>query len=1002
MTLFELILRREIRGTRYPIFHGLRPIRLSDILPFSLRQEVILGFTADGRFILSHFFESGRFKLSFWLVPGYCDSPNSWFENPFAVYTQILSSGRIDDQVGVRFLQSIHDPTTFALILSWGIENLTILWGTLPDPMCTECQQTTKINDKDTSFLCTKHFRFIRLSPDCQFSSKECVSVLYNESIPESDPETAHNPHQNTDKQVQSRGQSCECMSDLTASVHPSVCPKTGRLRLAWVSQGNQVRIISCSFGEDFPCTMPMGTYAHHRKNSKAEAAPPPLSLGGSFMTSNYCSSCYFWNSEACVSRCVSETSPVTPSSWVDRETRNKHSSRMNCSFSSLPVRVVTCPGAWPEGHRHPILLANNFLHGHKCLQPKHSFGHWTTSLLTSREKFRSCMPLNYLAMLQDIRASYIHWALVPTSLEVQQPASSLDGSHSLSPDKLLANRLCGQCHSYFDFNRWRPYDKECDASADLPVIAHMEEAVFDIPEFKENISDRVIFTSPLEPNWILVYDMDDLSMASTPRGVSGYQLVALIDVSTGHQLDPDEPSCAARLRRVQSRCPSSIRFSTNHITAENLTKSTSRPISTLLMELNNFSAMSEIEGPGFETVLRASLSYIRYPLCNWSDLNETLQGVIRTRVLQSPLPLNVLLTSGDDQPWRRLQLVAEDPNSLNRSDLIITSEYSSALQHPQVVYASASTVEVALDEITRLAYKSPAIVDVLISADSVVKEPFLWKCGLCVAQFTVADQSSVELIAAHLRLHTELRCCEKCTTILPNSPLAVDAPDAQQHRCTSLIIPRSTADCPSRVPQTLAIFPANGSPVNHGSSTPAASTSCAGWKRLCEPCNLGFATTSQYNQHIKNVHNKRRFVCPECRTTFSTKGNMTTHFQRVHNQSDSVTCPICSKRISNQFNLDRHIRLVHQGERQWEQEPSSVVVAGRSNIDESGVVEGASKHGYLLCMAPPPAAQSQELQLEESDATVVVADINVDTVLRRPKKTTGGDGNTITVPQEY
>lgn len=150
-----------------------------------------------------------------------------------------------------------------------------------------------------------------------------------------------------------------------------------------------------------------------------------------------------------------------------------------------------------------------------------------------------------------------------------------------------------------------------------------------------------------------------------------------------------------------------------------------------------------EIEGPGFETVLKASLSYIRYPVCNWSDLNETLQGVIRTRVLQSPLPLNVLLTSGDDRPWRRLQLVAEDPNSSDHSDLVIASQYSSALHHPQVVYASASTVEVALDEITRLAYKSPAIVDVLISANSVGKAPFLWKCGLCVAQFTVGKSSA-------------------------------------------------------------------------------------------------------------------------------------------------------------------------------------------------------------------------------------------------------------------
>ncbi|VUZ47192.1 unnamed protein product [Hymenolepis diminuta] len=204
---------------------------------------------------------------------------------------------------------------------------------------------------------------------------------------------------------------------------------------------------------------------------------------------------------------------------------------------------------------------------------------------------------------------------------------------------------------------------------------------------------------------------------------------------------------------------------------------------------------MLETDEQVLETVLTASLSYTRYPMCSWSDLNDTLQGVIRTRVLQSSLPLNVLLTSGDDRPWRRLQLVAEDPNSSNHSDLVITSEYCSSIKHPQVVLASVSTVEVAVDEITRIAYKAPAIVDVLISIDAVERESFLWKCGLCVAQFTIVEQSSVELIAAHLRLHTELRCCEKCTTILPNSPLAVDAPDAQQHRCTSLVVARSTGN---------------------------------------------------------------------------------------------------------------------------------------------------------------------------------------------------------------
>lgn len=138
------------------------------------------------------------------------------------------------------------------------------------------------------------------------------------------------------------------------------------------------------------------------------------------------------------------------------------------------------------------------------------------------------------------------------------------------------------------------------------------------------------------------------------------------------------------------------------------------------------------------ETVYAASLSYTRYPVCAWSELSETLQGVIRTRALQSPLPLNILLTSGDDRPWRRVQLVAEDPNASTQSDLVITSEYCRSIQRPQVVLASANSVELALDEMTRVAYKVPASVEVLISVNSIEREPFLWKCGLCVAQFTI------------------------------------------------------------------------------------------------------------------------------------------------------------------------------------------------------------------------------------------------------------------------
>nr|CUU98145.1 hypothetical transcript [Hymenolepis microstoma] len=524
-------------------------IQLNDILPPSLRYEVILGFTGDGRFILSYCFRINVFKLTFWLVPGYCHSPSSWFEKPFAVYTHSFSEGRIDDQVGVRFMQSIRNPMEFVLILAWGIESVTILWGTLPEPMCLECQGALRKSERDSTFLCSKHFWFIRFSPDCQFSSRECASC--------SGQKSSRLPFYLTpNKQETSKGLSCKCMSDLSASIHPSICPQTGRLRLSWVSQGNQIRVISCSFGEDFSCIVPMGSY---RKNCKAESMPPPLSTNGSLLTSNYCSSCYFWDPEGCSVPYSLENSPIPPRNWVDFDEQKEQDLNKDCDLSSLQIRVVKFSEVWPEGHRHPILLANNFLQ-HKCLSQKYPFDPWTMSLLSSREKLKSCKPLNYLAMLQDIRASYLHW------FRVSEKTNYTPTLMILIPIWLID---CVQ-----------------DVSRDVSIIAHMEEIVFDIPEFKEGISDRVIFTSPYEPDWILVYDMDDRQSTSSRTNGASYQLIALIDLSTGRQLDPDEPSCAGRLRKIQSLCPSSIRFNPSKTSTS----------STFLMELNNFSVISSCQ----------------------------------------------------------------------------------------------------------------------------------------------------------------------------------------------------------------------------------------------------------------------------------------------------------------------------------------------------------------------------------------------------------------------
>ncbi|VDM32135.1 unnamed protein product [Hydatigera taeniaeformis] len=158
----------------------------------------------------------------------------------------------------------------------------------------------------------------------------------------------------------------------------------------------------------------------------------------------------------------------------------------------------------------------------------------------------------------------------------------------------------------------------------------------------------------------------------------------------------------------------------------------------------------------GVGSTLVSSLSYGRYPVCQWGELSEVVRGIISTRVLQAPLPLHVLLTWGDERPWRRLQLA--DSNCTTKTRGLV----------------EAIPVEVWF-------MRGPVYCR------------FVFAYFLTFHQTLLVEQSSVELIAAHLRLHAELRCCDKCSTVLPNSPLAVDAPDAQQHRCSSLVVSRSS-----------------------------------------------------------------------------------------------------------------------------------------------------------------------------------------------------------------
>ncbi|VDK34971.1 unnamed protein product [Taenia asiatica] len=318
-----------------------------------------------------------------------------------------------------------------------------------------------------------------------------------------------------------------------------------------------------------------------------------------------------------------------------------------------------------------------------------------------------------------------------------------------------------------------------------------------------------------------------------------------------------------------------------------------------------------------------------------------------------------------------------------------------------------------------------------------------------------LVEQSSVELIAAHLRLHAELRCCDKCSTILPNSPLAVDAPDAHQHRCSSLVISRSL-DC-SRASQTPAPYPPNNSAVRL--CTLATDAPNSPWKRFCEasflsapphlniaievvhtqnvawqhsqyklhslffylqPCSLGFSSAAQYQQHLKNVHNKYRFVCPECRK--SPEYNI----QHKRQYDDSLSARPQPERLchlsyllkTHQQSVNRHIRLVHQTIGRWSQEETTPTASGgcivvTSSGDGDGTApereQGSSigpEHGYLLCMAPSSPPLQHRRHVDEGGAhsptSLVVADISVEPPPRRPKKTSNTDTNSNVIHKHW
>ncbi|BHF60664.1 hypothetical protein SprV_0100362900 [Sparganum proliferum] len=610
---------------------GLRRYCLKDLLPANLLGETFLGFTANGRFIVSYSIRDVQFFVRFWAFPSHPSAIR--LQHPFAQFSfkTYADCPFQSDLPAVRFLQSLSDPDNFIFLVASALDgDVLVIWGSLPQFECASCcevamslefsQNWSSVADSPT-FSCPQHMRLLRLYPDHQSFSFSSLSkhrnnfsedafesadlpVVYGENLPFPPCLT---PSASTT--------TCKCFRLSTVVlIHPSVCPKSGRLRLAWISQGRQVRVLSCSFSAfnemtlrcHLPaCSFPLGSCISSLASSHC-LSYAPLAFRAPLLTSNYCSACYSWPSEPTCSRHVQTSSYLF--SKVSSSTRTV--STEGCAFRKA-VRRVSSDEPWPDGHRPAILSKSRLIRDHQCsnlVESEQSPANlqrirniWTPALLSSRASLTTCSPVSYLAMLQDIRASYIHWALVPIDSGESALANTANtgqserGQSLTRPEALLANQLCGQCHSYFDVSDWQeaPVDEGgCwHPTSNHPLLAHMEEVVFDLcdEDGDDDPPERFLFVSPLEPEWLLVYDMlpgksaqpvsrlDDWSCPSRHTGQRNP--VALIDLATGRQHDPEEPCYRTRVAALTATCPS------QHADPEDMA---SAGAATTLYELNN------------------------------------------------------------------------------------------------------------------------------------------------------------------------------------------------------------------------------------------------------------------------------------------------------------------------------------------------------------------------------------------------------------------------------
>ena len=78
-----------------------------------------------------------------------------------------------------------------------------------------------------------------------------------------------------------------------------------------------------------------------------------------------------------------------------------------------------------------------------------------------------------------------------------------------------------------------------------------------------------------------------------------------------------------------------------------------------------------------------------------------------------------------------------------------------------------------------------------------------------------------------------------------------------------------------------------------------------------CPDCDYRTDRRSNFNRHIKTVHNLVRHACPECDKYFTDRCSLSRHFSSTHKKV-THKCDLCPFTATRMSNLKAHMRATH------------------------------------------------------------------------------------------